>query len=343
MKDVATTTKLLVFLLVSILGATLLGLVLNETQTGGPKKTYHAVFTDGSFLKANQEVRIGGVRVGTVSDIKLTDSNQVNVSFELSDAPLLPPTLEAAIRYKNLVGDRYLELLPGEGGSGQFPEGGTIPVDHTHPAVDLDVLVGGFKPLFRTLDPEQVNSLSGSIVAALQGESGAIATLMASTASLTATLADRDEVIGQVINNLRDALGVISTRDKTVSSLVDQLQGLVAALSDGRDPVSQAVLHINALTSSAAGLLEQIRPDLKESLPKLQQTSATISENTASLEGTLQQLPDTYRAISRIGVNGDFFNFYVCNVRFHFDPLGQDVYTPWIDSGTPRCNGEPVK
>ncbi|OUS83526.1 MCE family protein [Rhodococcus sp. NCIMB 12038] len=342
MKHVATTIKLVSFFLVAVLAAVALGLALNETQTGGPKAKYHAIFTDASFLKPNQEVRIGGVRIGTVDDLELTERNEVRVTFEVSDAPELPESLEAAIRYKNLVGDRYLELLPGDG-AGTFPAGGTIAVERTRPAVDLDVLVGGFKPLFRTLDPEQVNSLTGSLIAAFQGESGSIATLMASTASLTSTLADRDQVIGQVITNLRDGFGVISSRDRTVTDLIDQLQGLVSALSDGRDPVSQAVVHINGLTSSAADLLSQVRPDLKDSLPKLQQASTTINDNSASLEGTLQQLPETYRAISRIGVSGDFFSFFLCNLRFQFDPLGQDVKTPWINSDMARCNGEPVK
>ncbi|MDF3312154.1 MCE family protein [Rhodococcus sp. T2V] len=345
MKNLATTVKLSIFFLVAAIAAAVLGLALNETQTGGPKATYHAIFTDASFLKPNQEVRIGGVRIGTVGDLELTDQNEVRVTFDVSDAPELPESVEAAIRYKNLVGDRYLELLPGDGGhgAGPFPEGGTIPVERTRPAVDLDVLVGGFKPLFRTLDPAQVNSLTGSLIAAFQGESGSIATLMASTASLTSTLADRDQVIGQVITNLRDGFGVISSRDRTVTDLIDQLQGLVSALSEGRDPVSQAVVQINGLTSSAADLLSQVRPDLKDTLPKLQQTSTTINDNTASLEGTLQELPETYRAISRIGVSGDFFNFFLCNLRFQFDPLGQDVKTPWINSDIARCNGEPVK
>jgi phospholipid/cholesterol/gamma-HCH transport system substrate-binding protein len=294
-------------------------------------------------MKPDQEVRIGGVRVGSVTGIELMPNYQVDVAFSVSDVPDLPSTVEAAIRYKNLVGDRYLELLPGATAQVGLANGGTIPLERTRPAVDLDVLVGGFKPLFRTLDPEQVNSLTGSIVAALQGESGAIATLMASTASLTATLADRDEVIGEVITKLRDAFAVIDSRDQTVSSLIDQLQGLVTGLSDGRDPVSAAIVHINALTSSAAALLNQVRPDLRESLPKLEQASASLNKDGATIERTLQNLPETYRGINRISVSGDVFTAYLCNLRISTTGLnGQDIYTPWLDSGTNRCNGKPL-
>lgn len=343
MRDIATTVKLVIFLLISTIVAVLLGLVLNDTHSGGRTSSYHAIFTNASFLKPDQEVRIGGVRVGSVTATELMGNYQVDVTFRVSGIPDLPSSVEAAIRYKNLVGDRYLELLPGTTPQAGLPDGGTIPLERTRPAVDLDVLVGGFKPLFRTLDPAQVNSLTGSIVAALQGESGAVATLMASTASLTATLADRDEVIGNVIYKLRDALAVVDTRDQTVANLIDQLQNLVTGLSNGRDPVSAAIVHINALTSSAAALLNQVRPDLRDSLPKLQQASATLNQNGASIENTLQNLPEAYRAISRLGANGDAMSSYICSLRIDTTGLnGQEILTPWLDSGASRCNGKPL-
>src|SRR3546814_19361494 len=77
-----------------------------------------------------------------------------------------------------------------------------MPVDQTSPALDLDLLLGGFKPLLRSLDPQQVNDLSGALLQVLQGQGGTLVSLLGNTSSFTSTLADRDQLIGDVITNL---------------------------------------------------------------------------------------------------------------------------------------------
>src|SRR3546814_20306036 len=71
----------------------------------------------------------------------------------------------------------------------------TIPVANTEPALDLTTLFNGFKPLFTALDPDQVNELSMNLVQVLQGEGGTVASLLENTASLTGTMAGRDDLI----------------------------------------------------------------------------------------------------------------------------------------------------
>lgn len=72
------------------------------------------------------------------------------------------------MRYLNLIGDRYLELKRGDSDR-KMPSGGTIPVERTEPALDLDALIGGFRLLFRALDPEKVNNIARSIITVFQG------------------------------------------------------------------------------------------------------------------------------------------------------------------------------
>ena len=88
------------------------------------------------------------------------------------DLPLFQGTT-ASIRYLNLIGDRYLELKRGDNDQ-RLPAGGTIPVERTEPALDLDALIGGFRPLFRALDPDKVNNIAQSIITIFQGQGGTI-------------------------------------------------------------------------------------------------------------------------------------------------------------------------
>jgi phospholipid/cholesterol/gamma-HCH transport system substrate-binding protein len=231
MKVAGTAVKLVIFLVVTGITAVFLGMVLDQSRTSANPLTYLAVFTDASFLTAGSDVRIAGVPVGTVDAVTLQPNDSVLVTFHVQDDPPLPADVRAAIGYKNLIGDRYLELMQGTGSSSvPLPPGATIPVTRTSPALDIDTLVGGFQPLFRALAPQQINQLSAELIQVFQGESGSVTTLLASVASLTSTLADHDKVIDDLITNLNSVLGTIDQRDSQLSNLIVQLQQLVSAV-----------------------------------------------------------------------------------------------------------------
>ena len=142
---------------------------------------------------------------------------------------------KAAVRYENLIGDRYLSLEEGPGSVRKLQPGQTIPLARTSPALDVDALIGGFRPLFRALDPDQVNALSGELLRVFQGQGGTISSVLAQTSALTTTLAGRDQLIGEVITNLNTVLGTFATRDDQFSEGLDKLSQLVAGAGRPQD------------------------------------------------------------------------------------------------------------
>ena len=136
----------------------------------GPTHGYSAIFTDASQLKTGDSVRVAGIRVGTVNAVSLQPDNSVLVTFDADDDVALTTGSKAAVRYLNLVGDRYLELIIGPGSMRLLPPGAQIPVDHTMPSLDLDLLLGGLKPVIRGLNPGDVNALSAALLQVFQGQ-----------------------------------------------------------------------------------------------------------------------------------------------------------------------------
>lgn len=343
MKVTASAAKLLAFLVVTAMTAAFLTLVLAESRGGAEPRSYRAVFTDVSFLKKGSDVRIAGVAIGKVDEVAFQEDGTVAVDFHADGRQVLPRSVRAAIRYKNLLGDRYLELARGEGPGEPLAAGATIPAARTSPALDLDTLVGGFKPLFKALSPEDWNKLSGNLLAVLQGQSGSVRSLLASVASLTGTLADRDQVIGDLIDNLTTVLGTLDKRSDEVSELIVTMQRLVSGLAAERDPITTAVGHVNELASHTAKLLDRSRPDLRGTVRKLDAVAGVLNKRSADVNAALGGLGDAYDAIAGIGLFGDFFNFFVCDLRVKATgPNGQPVYTPWIESQRPRCSGRPT-
>lgn len=146
--------------------------VIFSQYRSGSTHGYSALFEDSSSLKTGDSVRVSGIRIGTVRKVDLQPDNTVLVAFDADDHIRLTESTRVAVRYLNLVGDRYLELLD-EPGSGKLqPPGSHIGLDRTEPALNLDLLLGGLKPVIRGLDPEDVNTLTASLIQILQAKAG---------------------------------------------------------------------------------------------------------------------------------------------------------------------------
>ena len=334
----ATTVKLLVFATVMTLIFAGLALVFSQYRFGS-SHSYRATFTSVSGLAAGDKVRIAGVPVGAVRGVSVTEDNVAEVDFSVDAKQVLYRSTKATVRYEHLVGDRYLELMAGPGTLGPLESGGSIPVEQTAPALDLDLLLGGFKPLLRGLDPQQVNDLSEALVQVFQGQGGTLVSLLGSTSSFTHTLADRDQLIGDVVDNLNTVLGTLDDRGDQFTATLDQLQQLISGLSADRGPIGESIPKISTATADLAQLLQGARPDLQSTIAEAGRTAAQIDMGREDVEWVLDELPDAYRKLIRVGTYGSFFQMYVCDAVLKFSgPDGQDLHvsTPGAQT-TGRC------
>lgn len=327
------------FVAVCLAVALLLGLAVANARFG-PSQTYHAAFRDVSGLVDGAEVRAAGVAVGRVEEVGAPADGQVVVTFSASpDVPLADTSL-ASVRYKNLTGDRYLELAAGRTPGTRLAEGGTLPVANTAAALDLDQLYNGFRPLLQALDPQEVNRLSGSLIEALQGEGPSIEGLLADVGSLTSILASRDQVIGEVITNLQTSLTTIGDRSGAFSDLIVRLQELTRGLAADRQAIGASLPAITDLADRTSGLLDEVRPQLVGLNEQTRRLAGMLNEpaNRTDLLDAIQLSPDAYKSMAGLGTYGSFFNFYLCAVQVRFTgPDGNAALTPVLPSDAPRC------
>jgi phospholipid/cholesterol/gamma-HCH transport system substrate-binding protein len=306
--------------------------------------SYSAIFTNASGLKYGQFVRASGVEVGKVANVQLIDGGtraRVNFSVEKS-LPLYEGT-RASIRYLNLIGDRYLELQRGDSDR-RLPAGGTIPVERTEPALDLDALVGSFRPLFRALDPGKVNSIASSLITVFQGEGGTISDILDQTAQVTSTLATRDQAIGDVIKNLNIVLDTTVKHQKEFNDTINNFEVLVTGLKNQADPIADATVNISNAAGTVADLLADNRPLLHDTLGHLEAIQGPLVDQQTQLNDILVKLPTAFKILGRSGgVYGDFFNFYTCDISLKLNGLqpGGPVRTVRITTQpSGRCTPE---
>jgi phospholipid/cholesterol/gamma-HCH transport system substrate-binding protein len=332
--------KLVAFIVVTVLATGLLAATIGNLRFGGTT-SYAALFTDATGLLKGDDVRIAGVRVGEVDGVAVAhrrDRAVARVTFTVdSDRPVAVST-RAQIRYRNLVGQRYVALTEGAGSGRSLAEDGTIPLRQTRPALDLTVLFNGFKPLFAALNPEDVNAFAMEIVKTLQGESGDVNSLLGHTASLTSTLADRDAVIGRTIDNLNAVLGTVDERGQQLSTLISELQRFVSGLAEDREAIGASLTNIANLADATAGLVKQGRPAIREDVKQLGVVAGNLDDSKEVVAGVLQRLPGKLDTITRTATYGSWFNFYLCDFEGRVILSNTITYTPNYHSSAARCS-----
>ncbi|MFC7504602.1 MCE family protein [Nocardioides sp. CPCC 206347] len=323
-KFATTLTKSLVFAIATVLATlALAGTIRNSSS--GPSDEYVALFTDATSLNKGDDVRMAGVKVGTVTDIEIANGRTARVTFTVSESAPLSEGSTAQLRFRNLVGQRYVAVQPAEVPGKRLAAGHVFDLDDTEPALDLTVLFNGFQPLFRLLDPEDVNELSGQIIAVFQGEGPTVEGLLSSTASLTSTLADRDQVIGDLITNLSSVLGVVEERSGQLDTTLVTLQQLVSGLAEDRETIGSTIDGMSDLSDSVAGLLQEGRAPLKGSIKALGDLSAVLADNEDVIAKFLRTLPTKLDRVGRLTSYGSWVNFYVCSIEGRI-PLPEGYY-----------------
>ncbi len=331
----AWKTAIFAAITVVLLGllATLIGNISFE-----PSRTYAARFTDATGVLKGDRVRVSGVEVGSVQDVRLVSAGDGRkhalVEFSVRDDVPVLDSAHLQLRFENIVGQRYLAIEEKPNSGKQVPPGTVFELDQTSPALNLTELFNGFQPLLRALNPEQMNSLSYQIVRAFQGEAASISGLLRDTASLTQTLANKDEVIGRLVTNLNDVLQTVDDRDDELTALIVQFRDLMEGLSDDRKTIAIELPKLEQLLAESSDFVHDVRPSLASTLDALSKVAHQLGIDQRVFAQSLQEIPRKMRMMARTGSYGSFFNFYVCGLEVRLKLNGGTLFlgTPSITS-----------
>jgi len=337
--------RLVIFMVVTALATGVLVILIGNLSFGATKE-YTAEFSDVTSVNKGDDIRVAGVKVGSVEDIEITDIKGADgqkalggkVTFTVDADTVLDTSTQARIKYRNLIGQRYISLEDGEGGK-RLGEGDNIPTSRTHAALDLTVLFNGFKPLFEALSPDDINKLSYEVVQVFQGEGGTVEGLLSSTASITQTLADRDQVIGDLLKNLDYVLDHVADRDQQLTRLIDSFRGLVGGLKDDRQAILSSLDSISELSVQTAALVTDIKDPFIKDVKELRKVAGTLDRNRKEIDRALQVLPIKLTKIGRTATYGSWFNFYLCHFKGTIGlPRKAGSIPIEVPLGGPRCN-----
>ncbi|AIY17316.1 MCE family protein [Pimelobacter simplex] len=304
----------------------LLLLLVNTMQNGvsGDTREFKAEFADVNGLRTGDDVKAAGVRVGQVTSIEATDDG-AEIGIELvKDQPLLDTT-QLVMRYQNLLGQRYIALVQGAQRGAELDDGAVVPLAHTDPGFDLTGLLNGFRPLFRVLQPGDVNTLASSLIKVLQGEGGTVEQLLSQTGQLSNFLADRDQVIGEVMTNLKPVLDNLAGQGDEITQTVQELRALMTGLAEDRKSIGASIDGVSRLVGATSSLLKEVKVPLVRTTDRLVTVADMLERSRGSLKAAVPAFATVFESLGRATSYESALNVYVCSLSLALTANGKGI------------------
>jgi phospholipid/cholesterol/gamma-HCH transport system substrate-binding protein len=277
----------------------------------GGGTTYSAAFAEAGGLKAKDEVRIAGVRVGQVDDIAL-DGDHVKVTFTVKTPSKFGKQTAAAIRVKTLLGDVFLALQPA--GKGQLDAGAEIPADRTTSPYDVVDAFSGLADTAADIDTDQLAASLTTLADLTRNTPDEFRSALQGVSALSTNIAAKSDQINTLLQNLQRVSTVLSDRDDDIIELMKSADVLFRALVDRRADIHNLLVSTSTLSKELSTLVDQSRADLNPALTSLDQVVQVLNKNEDNLDNGLRLLAPFYRVFANTLGTGPWFDTYIQNI-----------------------------
>jgi phospholipid/cholesterol/gamma-HCH transport system substrate-binding protein len=309
----AVSIKLTVFTVFTIVVTFGLASLIGKVSLFQENYEVDALFTDATGVLNGDPVKVAGVEVGKVSAFEV-EKGEARVTLEISGDVQLPENVLADIKFRNLLGQRVINLLrPQSPSDTNLKPGGTIPVENTSPALDLAIVFNNLRPLIQSTNPTDINTVSRAVVEIFKGNEDDLEGVLGNVGELTEELADRDQRLARLIENLDDLTKILNDESASVKQGLARFTEFMESLADVTPQLERTVDQLNTASGKFGGLIRRNRSNLDQELKDLATLLQIIEENLGPLERVAQNLKEVLLATARTQSYGKWWNLYVVN------------------------------
>jgi phospholipid/cholesterol/gamma-HCH transport system substrate-binding protein len=308
-----TLAKVVAFSLIAVVMT--IGLGMKIANVGFFRDTYtlNAVFEDATGVFEGDAVKLAGVDVGRVTGTEIEDGRAV-VSFDVDRSVRLTTDSVVGIRWRNVIGLRFLYVYPGAGGGRVLEDGDRIPLSHTDSAGDIGEFLNRLGPILKAIDPEKANAFLDAVNTALSGQEAVVRTLFSEGATLAGELGDLDTEIQSLIRHSDRIMAAYASQDDEIGAIIEDLDTLGGDLAGMTEEINSLVVNFAAVQQEMDRLLEENRGNIDASISNLNSVARTLAQRRGALERTLCSLPAGVHPYDQTSSWGEWFNVRI--VRF---------------------------
>ena len=291
-----------------------------------------ATFNDVTGLVINDNVKVAGVKVGKVTGVKVIDG-KARVTMRVKHELKLPVDSEATIRWRNLLGQRYLYLYPGKA-STTLQSGDAI--RKTTSVVDLGELLNRLGPIVAAIDPAKVNTFLDTVVGALNGNEVKLGQSLDALAKIAATLGERDQAIGRLIENIDTVSAAVGDRDREIREVLDNLVLITKAFSDNVDVLDKASVELANYNGHVAEILSHNRTQIDGILTNLTTVVQTVGGKLPTVEHIVAGLDEAVLRLATVSQYGEWLDQSIVCIKVGYPAVAS---VPCLDQPSNNMNG----
>ncbi|HET9731953.1 MAG TPA: MlaD family protein [Acidimicrobiales bacterium] len=300
------------------------------------RTSYQALMSDVTGLTPGSDVKIAGVTVGQVSAVG-TDRGHALVTFAVKDSVHVPADSRTQLRWRNVIGQKYLYLVPGPAGGPDLRPGGRLPLSQEISSADIGKFLNDLGPVISAIDPQEANAFVQGVVTALSGNEVQIDSLINSAASVSQTVGGLNTQVGQVIDNLDTVMTALAGRQGDLQTVVSNLATISSALAQRNDTLDSVVGNFAQLSGEFANLLSTNRSNLDQTIANLQTVTQDIAAHKSDLNADLATLTQGTAPYVFISSYGQWFNVqqvYTCMADEQNCSYGNNQPVPFPGGGS---------
>jgi phospholipid/cholesterol/gamma-HCH transport system substrate-binding protein len=306
--------KLALFTVVTAVITTLLASSIGNFPLFSDQYEVTAEFTDVTGLLKGDVVKAAGVTVGRVTGVDYAHGLAL-VTMSIGSDVDLPADLSAAIRYRNLIGQRMIVLSESpQAGSGLTEDGDLIPLARTEPAFDLSVLFNSLRPLIRSTNPDDINIVTSELLQAMEGRGAEIESLIGNIATITHAIGSKNAELEVLLKNVNSVTADLAGRDQQLTRTLGNIEAFLTSISEGREDLAVAIETLDEAARRLGRVVEENDGNIRAEVDDLAILLDAVNDKRGALKKAVRRLPEVLRAVSRVNSYGQWSMVHLIDV-----------------------------
>jgi phospholipid/cholesterol/gamma-HCH transport system substrate-binding protein len=288
-------------LLVLLAGLLIAGTAVVVRQTLFGPKTITAYFTSATAIYPADEVRVSGVRVGTIKSIE-PQGTQTKMTLALDHDVPIPADAKAVIVAQNLVAARYVQLAPAyedaESSGPIMPDGAVIGVDRTAVPVEWDEVKSQLARLATDLGPASdmsttsVGRFIDSAANAMNGNGDKLRETITQLSGAGRILADGSGNIVDIIKDLQVFVDALRDSNTQIVQFQDRLATVSSVMDASRSDLDGALTNLSEAVGETKRFIAGSRDQTAEQIQRLANVTQNLADNSMALKNVLHVAPN---------------------------------------------------
>jgi len=318
-----TFGKVAGFTVLSLILTVGLGVKIGNLRLFAHTYNLSAQFSDASGVFKGDAVKLAGVDVGRVKKAYI-DHGLAVVEFNVNDSVKLTTDSTVAIRWRNVLGQRFLYVYPGSGRGRPLLPGDMIPVSRTEDAADIGAFLNKLGPILQAINPDKANAFLDAVNTALAGNEGSVRGLLTDASLLTSKLGQQDQQIKTLISSSDTVMSTYAAQNESIAKIIDDLNSVGGRLQGMTGDINTFITDFADVQQQLDRLMTDQKSNIDFDLQALGSVAGTLNKDKANLATTLCSLPPGVAPYFQTTSWGEWFNVRI--VKFSFkDSHGNTV------------------